>query len=130
MVIYSVGGALIIAICPLHFQPAQLYVNTDLQSGQHSALCVFMRHSEVGVEDTEVCLVMSWGGRSTGSSGYCSQDDSDSELEHFFTAHTSFLCKPKTREVRSFIPLHLHINTDSRYADVCPDKAVCRNIRL
>ncbi|XP_053529866.1 ras association domain-containing protein 1 isoform X2 [Ictalurus punctatus] len=37
---------------------------------------------------------MSWGGRSTASSGYCSQDDSDSELEHFFT------CKPTTLEVR------------------------------
>ncbi|XP_041944263.1 ras association domain-containing protein 1 isoform X2 [Alosa sapidissima] len=32
-----------------------------------------------------------WG--STTSSGYCSEDDSDAELEHFFTARTSFFLK-------------------------------------
>ncbi|TTN83895.1 Ras association domain-containing protein 1 [Bagarius yarrelli] len=36
---------------------------------------------------------MSWGGRSVASSGYCSQDESDVELEHFFSAHISFQCK-------------------------------------
>ncbi|XP_074861438.1 ras association domain-containing protein 1 isoform X2 [Carettochelys insculpta] len=35
---------------------------------------------------------MTWS--STTSSGYCSQEDSDSELEQFFTARTSFLRKP------------------------------------
>lgn len=41
---------------------------------------------------------MTWG--STTSSGYCSQDDSDSELEQFFTARTSFFIKVKRKKVR------------------------------
>ncbi|XP_069045627.1 ras association domain-containing protein 1 isoform X2 [Lepisosteus oculatus] len=36
---------------------------------------------------------MTWG--STASSGYCSQEDSDSELEQYFTARTSFARKPR-----------------------------------
>ncbi|CAM5127505.1 unnamed protein product [Eretmochelys imbricata] len=36
--------------------------------------------------------VMTWS--STTSSGYCSQEDSDSELEQYFTARTSFIRKP------------------------------------
>ncbi|KAJ8370805.1 hypothetical protein SKAU_G00108330 [Synaphobranchus kaupii] len=36
---------------------------------------------------------MTWG--STTSSGYCSQEDSDCELEQYFTARTSFIRKPK-----------------------------------
>ncbi|XP_043934584.1 ras association domain-containing protein 1 isoform X2 [Protopterus annectens] len=36
---------------------------------------------------------MTWN--STTSSGYCSQEDSDSELEQFFTARTSFIRKPR-----------------------------------
>ncbi|XP_018593272.2 ras association domain-containing protein 1 isoform X2 [Scleropages formosus] len=39
---------------------------------------------------------MTWG--STTSSGYCSQEDSDSELELYFTARTSFARKPTRRE--------------------------------
>ncbi|XP_043374295.1 ras association domain-containing protein 1 isoform X1 [Dermochelys coriacea] len=35
---------------------------------------------------------MTWS--STTSSGYCSQEDSDSELEQYFTARTSFVRKP------------------------------------
>ncbi|XP_075795633.1 ras association domain-containing protein 1 isoform X1 [Pelodiscus sinensis] len=35
---------------------------------------------------------MTWS--STTSSGYCSQEDSDSELEQYFTARTSFIRKP------------------------------------
>lgn len=37
---------------------------------------------------------MTWG--SSTSSGYCSEEDSDSELEQFFTARTSFF--PKSRK--------------------------------
>lgn len=37
---------------------------------------------------------MTWG--SSTSSGYCSEEDSDSEFEQFFTARTSFF--PKTRK--------------------------------
>lgn len=37
---------------------------------------------------------MTWG--SSTSSGYCSQDESDSEFEQYFTARTSFF--PKTRK--------------------------------
>ncbi|XP_066553622.1 ras association domain-containing protein 1 isoform X2 [Amia ocellicauda] len=36
---------------------------------------------------------MTWG--STTSSGYCSQEDSDPELEQYFTARTSFIRKPR-----------------------------------
>lgn len=36
---------------------------------------------------------MTWS--STTSSGYCSQEDSDSELEQYFTARTSFIRKPR-----------------------------------
>lgn len=37
---------------------------------------------------------MSWG--SSTSSGYCSEEDPDSEFEQYFTARTSFF--PKTRK--------------------------------
>nr|XP_015203553.1 PREDICTED: ras association domain-containing protein 1-like [Lepisosteus oculatus] len=40
---------------------------------------------------------MTWG--STASSGYCSQEDSDSELEQYFTARTSFARKPRREKV-------------------------------
>lgn len=36
---------------------------------------------------------MTWG--SSTSSGYCSEDDSESEFEQYFTARTSFIRKPK-----------------------------------
>ncbi|XP_024125356.1 ras association domain-containing protein 1 isoform X2 [Oryzias melastigma] len=39
---------------------------------------------------------MTWG--SSTSSGYCSEEDSDSELEQFFTARTSFF--PKSRKAK------------------------------
>lgn len=39
---------------------------------------------------------MTWG--SSASSGYCSEEDSDSEFEQFFTARTSFF--PKTRKAK------------------------------
>lgn len=41
---------------------------------------------------------MTWS--STTSSGYCSQEDSDSELEQYFTARTSFIRKPHKEKVR------------------------------
>lgn len=40
---------------------------------------------------------MTWG--SSTSSGYCSEEDSDSEFEQFFTARTSFF--PKTRKANA-----------------------------
>ncbi|XP_071386805.1 ras association domain-containing protein 1-like isoform X3 [Centroberyx affinis] len=36
---------------------------------------------------------MTWG--SSASSGYCSEDDSDTEFEQYFTARTSFIRKPR-----------------------------------
>lgn len=41
---------------------------------------------------------MTWS--STTSSGYCSQEDSDSELEQYFTARTSFIRKPQKEKVK------------------------------
>ena len=45
---------------------------------------------------------MTWG--SSTSSGYCSESDSDSEFEQYFTARTSFIRKPtkpvKEKKVR------------------------------
>lgn len=41
---------------------------------------------------------MTWS--STTSSGYCSQEDSDSELEQYFTARTSFIRKPHKEKVK------------------------------
>lgn len=40
---------------------------------------------------------MTWS--STTSSGYCSQEDSDSELEQYFTARTSLARKPRREQV-------------------------------
>lgn len=42
-----------------------------------------------------------WG--SSTSSGYCSEEDSDSEFEQYYTARTSFIRKPKKEQVRSFM---------------------------
>ena len=36
---------------------------------------------------------------STTSSGYCSQEDSDSELEQYFTARTSLARRPRRDQV-------------------------------
>lgn len=40
---------------------------------------------------------MTWS--STSSSGYCSQEDSDSELEQYFTARTSLVRRPRRDQV-------------------------------
>lgn len=40
---------------------------------------------------------MTWS--STTSSGYCSQEDSDSELEQYFTARTSLVRRPRRDQV-------------------------------
>lgn len=42
---------------------------------------------------------MTWS--STTSSGYCSQEDSDSELEQYFTARTSRVRRPRRDQVGS-----------------------------
>lgn len=42
---------------------------------------------------------MTWS--STTSSGYCSQEDSDSELEQYFTARTSLVRRPRRDQVRA-----------------------------
>lgn len=42
---------------------------------------------------------MTWS--STTSSGYCSQEDSDSELEQYFTARTSLVRRPRRDQVGS-----------------------------
>uniref|UniRef100_A0A4W5LI29 Ras association domain family member 1 n=1 Tax=Hucho hucho TaxID=62062 RepID=A0A4W5LI29_9TELE len=46
----------------------------------------------VSGSDKSPCFGKTWG--SSTSSGYCS-GDSDSEFEQYFTARTSFICKPK-----------------------------------
>ena len=40
---------------------------------------------------------MTWN--STTNSGYCSQEDSDSELEQYFTARTSLARRPRRDQV-------------------------------
>ncbi|XP_006266457.1 ras association domain-containing protein 1 isoform X2 [Alligator mississippiensis] len=52
-----------------------------------------MREGEVAAAAAAACFDMTWS--STASSGYCSQEDSDSELEQYFTARTSFARKPQ-----------------------------------
>ncbi|XP_076595626.1 ras association domain-containing protein 1-like isoform X2 [Chaetodon auriga] len=49
---------------------------------------------EAGNSDKSPSFEMTWG--SSTSSGYCSEEDSDSEFEQYFTARTSFF--PKTRK--------------------------------
>lgn len=50
--------------------------------------------NEVSSSDKSPSFEMTWG--SSTSSGYCSEEDSDSEFEQYFTARTSFF--PKTRK--------------------------------
>lgn len=50
--------------------------------------------NEVSSSDKSPSFEMTWG--SSTSSGYCSDEDSDSEFEQYFTARTSFF--PKTRK--------------------------------
>lgn len=45
---------------------------------------------------------MTWS--STTSSGYCSQEDSDSELEQYFTARTSLARRPRRDQVGAGAP--------------------------
>lgn len=45
---------------------------------------------------------MTWS--STTSSGYCSQEDSDSELEQYFTARTSLARRPRRDQVGAGVP--------------------------
>ncbi|XP_050814623.1 GATOR complex protein NPRL2 isoform X3 [Gopherus flavomarginatus] len=56
--------------------------------GGRAAVGEGMSECEPGTPSFE----MTWS--STTSSGYCSQEDSDSELEQYFTARTSFIRKP------------------------------------
>lgn len=53
-----------------------------------------MLRKEAGKSGETPSFEMTWG--SSTSSGYCSEEDSDSEFEQFFTARTSFF--PKTRK--------------------------------
>lgn len=50
--------------------------------------------SEASSSDKTHSFEMTWG--SSTSSGYCSEEDSDSEFEQYFTARTSFF--PKSRK--------------------------------
>ncbi|XP_007550474.2 PREDICTED: ras association domain-containing protein 1 isoform X2 [Poecilia mexicana] len=49
--------------------------------------------SEASSSDKTPSFEMTWG--SSTSSGYCSEEDSDSEFEQYFTARTSFFPKPR-----------------------------------
>lgn len=49
--------------------------------------------SEANSSDKTPSFEMTWG--SSTSSGYCSEEDSDSEFEQYFTARTSFFPKPR-----------------------------------
>ncbi|XP_066520536.1 ras association domain-containing protein 1-like isoform X2 [Hoplias malabaricus] len=53
--------------------------------------------SEVACPDQTPSFEKTWG--SSTSSGYCSDEDSGSDLEQYFTARTSFFPKPKTDKV-------------------------------
>lgn len=55
---------------------------------------------------------MTWG--SSTSSGYCSEEDSDSEFEQYFTARTSFF--PKTRKA--------NVNANDKKVSVRPKRTV------
>lgn len=55
---------------------------------------------------------MTWG--SSTSSGYCSEEDSDSEFEQYFTARTSFF--PKTRKANA--------NANDKKVSVRPKRTV------
>lgn len=55
-----------------------------------------MMKKEASKSDETPSFEMTWG--SSTSSGYCSEEDSDSEFEQFFTARTSFF--PKTRKAK------------------------------
>ena len=46
-----------------------------------------------GASDKTPSFEMTWG--SSTSSGYCSEEDSDSEFEQYFTARTSFFSKAR-----------------------------------
>ena len=54
---------------------------------------VAMGEADAGTPSFE----MTWN--STTSSGYCSQEDSDSELEQYFTARTSLARRPRRDQV-------------------------------
>lgn len=53
-----------------------------------------MMKNETSASDKTPSFEMTWG--SSTSSGYHSQDESDSEFEQYFTARTSFF--PKSRK--------------------------------
>lgn len=55
-----------------------------------------MMKKEAGKSGETPSFEMTWG--SSTSSGYCSEEDSDSEIEQFFTARTSFF--PKARKAK------------------------------
>ena len=55
---------------------------------------------------------MTWS--STTSSGYCSQEDSDSELEQYFTARTSLARRPRRDQVG--LPLYRHDHLSNLHA--------------
>lgn len=58
--------------------------------------------SGVSCVDQTPSFEKTWG--SSASSGYCSEEDSDSELEQYFTARTSFFHKPQKQKVSSIKP--------------------------
>lgn len=53
--------------------------------------------NDANSSDKTPSFEMTWG--SSTSSGYCSEEDSDSEFEQYFTARTSFF--PKTRKTNA-----------------------------
>lgn len=52
--------------------------------------------SGVSCADQTPSFEKTWG--SSASSGYCSEEDSDSEFEQYFTARTSFFRKPPSKK--------------------------------
>lgn len=65
----------------------------DLEVGGRAGAA--MGEADAGTPSFE----MTWS--STTSSGYCSQEDSDSELEQYFTARTSLVRRPRRDQVRA-----------------------------
>lgn len=69
------------------------YRRTELRRLAGGRARAAMGEADAGTPSFE----MTWS--STTSSGYCSQEDSDSELEQYFTARTSLVRRPRRDQV-------------------------------
>lgn len=85
---------------------ARAHAHTDTRTRTHATGAVVGGYGRAGPggragaamgEAETPSFEMTWS--STTSSGYCSQEDSDSELEQYFTARTSLARRPRRDQV-------------------------------